>query len=242
MAVRHWTKEEVCLVLDLYCKLPYGRMTHTTPEIIKLARFLNRTPSAVSIRLCNFAALDPTIEQKGMSNVATLDKEVWKEFFHSEDLIEAVEEQAESIYDSKTEDSKNTDYSAEDSVKSVKVRRLQGFFRKSIIASYESRCCVTGIAVPSFLVASHISPWATDKENRLNPHNGLCLNVFHDKAFDKGFMTLDSDFRIVFSKELPRGDEYSFLLKYEGQKIKMPKKFLPSQDFLEAHRNSVFRG
>lgn len=242
--IRHWTREEVCLVLDLYCKLPYGKMNHTTPEIIKLANFLGRTPSAISMRLCNFASLDPTIEQKGMSNVAKLDKEIWNEFFHNEDMIDAVEKQAEEIYSTKTDtEIDNTkNYFADDTVATVKVRRLQRFFRKSIIASYDSKCCVTGIAHPAFLVASHIVPWTDDKQNRLNPHNGLCLNVMHDKAFDKGFMTLDTDFRIVFSNELPRTSEFDFLLKYEGKRISMPKKFFPSQSFLEYHRNKIFRG
>ena len=244
MAVKHWTKEEVCLVLNLYCKLPYGKMNHTTPEVIKLAKFLNRTPSAISMRLCNFAALDPTIEQKGMSNVAKLDKEVWKEFFNNEDAINDIEEKSAKIYDTEMNPQIDStpNFFVDDAVASVKVRRLQGFFRKTIIASYDSKCCITGISIPTFLVASHIIPWADDRENRLNPQNGLCLNIMHDKAFDKGFMTLDSDFRIVFSKELPRKAEYEFLLKYEGKKISMPHKFSPSQKFLDFHRNNIFRG
>ena len=38
----------------------------------------------------------------------------------------------------------------------VRVRRVQGFFRASVLASYEFRCAVTGLAVPELLNASHI--------------------------------------------------------------------------------------
>ena len=166
------------------------------------------------------------------------------EFFNNEDAINDIEEKSAKIYDTEmnAQIDSTPNFFVDDAVASVKVRRLQGFFRKTIIASYDSKCCITGISIPTFLVASHIIPWADDRENRLNPHNGLCLNIMHDKAFDKGFMTLDSDFRIVFSKELPRKAEYEFLLKYEGKKISMPQKFSPSQKFLDFHRNNIFRG
>jgi hypothetical protein len=39
-------------------------------------------------------------------------------------------------------------------------------------------------------VASHIVPWAEDRRNRLNPHNGLCLSAPHDRAFDQGLITI----------------------------------------------------
>ena len=70
----------------------------------------------------------------------------------------------------------------------VKVRVNQSFFRNTVLASYENKCCITGISIPDFLVASHIIPWSKDEKNRLNPENGLCLNSIHDKAFDKGFI------------------------------------------------------
>jgi len=39
------------------------------------------------------------------------------------------------------------------------------------------------------LIASHIVPWSKDKQNRLNPRNGLCLSALHDKAFDRGMIS-----------------------------------------------------
>ena len=65
-----------------------------------------------------------------------------------------------------------------------KERVDQRYFRRMILRTYKSTCCLTGIAVPDLLIASHIVPWADDPKNRLNPCNGLCLNALHDKAFD----------------------------------------------------------
>jgi putative restriction endonuclease len=84
----------------------------------------------------------------------------------------------------------------------IKARVYQNFFRSAILATYENRCCITGISIPEFLVASHIIPWSKDKKNRLNPHNGLCLNLLHDKAFDRGLITITEDYVIKLSPTL----------------------------------------
>ena len=69
----------------------------------------------------------------------------------------------------------------------IKARVNQSFFRSTILSSYNLKCCITGLSITDFLVASHIKPWSKDLENRTNPHNGLCLNSIHDKAFDRFF-------------------------------------------------------
>ena len=106
------------------------------------------------------------------------------------------------------------------------------------------KCWITGLSIPDFLVASHIKPWSKDKENRTNPHNGLCLNSIHDKAFDKGFITVTSDYKILVSNYF---DNYSnekavndFFKKYENHKIILPDRFLPSKEFLEYHQKNIF--
>ena len=58
------------------------------------------------------------------------------------------------------------------------------------------------LAVSELLNASHIVPWAVDSKNRLNPRNGLCLNSLHDRAFDRGLLTITTDYRVMVSKKL----------------------------------------
>ena len=37
---KRWTREELALVLNLYCKLPFGKMHTHNPEIIRLSEYL----------------------------------------------------------------------------------------------------------------------------------------------------------------------------------------------------------
>lgn len=122
----------------------------------------------------------------------------------------------------------------------VKVRVNQDIFRKMVLQNYGSKCCITGLSVPDILRASHISPWAEDEKNRLNPENGLCLSATYDAAFDSHLISFDEHYRLVVSKEIK--DHYtdaaakSYFLNREGQTMSLPTKFLPSQPLLEKHR------
>ncbi len=127
----------------------------------------------------------------------------------------------------------------------IKQRVNQNFFRSTILSSYNLKCCITGLSITDFLVASHIIPWAKDDKNRLNPHNGLCLNSIHDKAFDRGFITVTADYKIKISKYF---DDYNkenavadLFLKYKNQSIILPHKFSPSKEFLEYHHKNIFK-
>lgn len=130
-----------------------------------------------------------------------------------------------------------------DKLAAVKVRVNQDIFRKMVLANYGGKCCVTGLAVPDVLRASHISPWAEDEKNRLNPENGLCLSATYDAAFDRHLISFDEHYRLVVSKAIK--DHYtdaaakSYFLDREGQKMTLPAKFQPSQALLEKHRESL---
>lgn len=107
------------------------------------------------------------------------------------------------------------------------------------------KCCITGLSVPELLVASHIVPWAKDEKNRLNPHNGLCLNPIHDKAFDKGLITVTRDYKIKVSKSFEKKQIDNALtdliLKYDNAPLIVPDKFMPDQYFLSYHQKHIFR-
>ena len=123
----------------------------------------------------------------------------------------------------------------------VKVRVNQDIFRKMVLANYGGKCCVTGLSVPDVLRASHISPWAEDEKNRLNPENGLCLSATYDAAFDRHLISFDEHYRLIVSKAIK--DHYtdaaakSYFLDREGQAMFLPTKFLPAQSLLEKHRD-----
>lgn len=81
-------------------------------------------------------------------------------------------------------------------------RRVQGLFRATVLASYDLACAISVIDVPEFLVASHILPWARDEGRRLDPRNGIAHSALHDRAIDRGLITLDESLRVVVSGRL----------------------------------------
>jgi putative restriction endonuclease len=129
----------------------------------------------------------------------------------------------------------------------VKTRVNQAFFRSAVLAAYGCKCCVTGLSIPELLTASHIIPWRSDIKNRTNPRNGLCLNAIHDKAFDSGLITVGPDYRIRLSHALKRSSNLDdelhryLLLRYEGERIVLPNRFVPDGGFLEYHNRHVFQ-
>ena len=83
-----WTRDELILALNLYLKLPYGKMHARTPEVIYLANLVGRTPDSIAIRLVNFAAVDPFHQRRGVVGMRGGIKQVkpiWDEFINNKE-------------------------------------------------------------------------------------------------------------------------------------------------------------
>ena len=122
--------------------------------------------------------------------------------------------------------------------------RAQSFFRAVVLSTYGGACCITGLALSTLLVASHIVPWRYNKQNRANPRNGLLLSALHDKAFDAGLITLNTDLTVRLSPRLAvRENEFLAMSMeaYEGQPITRPTKFGPDPQLLAFHREHIFQ-
>lgn len=257
MATNRWTKEQLKLAFHLYCQLPFGRLHSRNPEIIQLAKLIGRTPGAVAMKLVNFASLDPAITstgRAGLGNAGSLDKEVWAEF-HADwerlalecSLLNAQlrkEKLADAVIELDIVEQEGLqDFTGETKRVVTEQRIKQHFFRRAVLSSYRGRCCISGLSDARLLMASHIVPWSNDKINRLNPSNGLCLSAIHDKAFDRGLITISDDHEVMLSEQLKRNDDAfvaQIFLPLEGRKIELPEKFIPSLAFLFRHRNEIF--
>lgn len=250
-----WTKDELILAINLYCKLPFGKMHSRNQDIKMLAEIIGRTPSSIALKLGNFASFDPSLKErgiKGASNASKLDKKIWDEFYNNWDAALLESEKLLAKVQGTTIESLNkvdiTDLQKEglDKERLLKTRVNQSIFRTMILATYNNTCCVTGINNTELLIAGHIIPWSKDQKNRLNPTNGLCLNALHDRAFDKGLITIESkDYTIKISsilksKDVSDGIRNNFL-KIEGMQINLPDKFLPSKEFLKTHNSNCFK-
>lgn len=253
MARRDWTRGELIVAFNLYCRIPFGRIHHGNPEVIKLAKLINRTPSAVSWKLVNFASLDPELQKRGIRGAghgSRADKTIWDEFSNDWDSL-AFESQmlVIKLEGKRLEDLVQLDKFPEGRTRAtiVKVRVNQGFFRSAVMAAYNCRCCITGLSVPELLIASHIIPWARNEKNRTNPRNGLLLSAVHDCAFDSGLITVTPDMRVMVCKGLhSRASSTdpilpSLLMDYHGASVTPPERFPPDPEFLSFHNREIFR-
>ena len=249
MGRRNWTRDELILAFNLYCKTSFGRIHNRNPEIIALAKALGRTPSSLSWKLANFARFDPALKKRnieGASHGGKLEAEVWDEFFQNwEKLSFESENLRKALLHEQVELDSREDFPdgrTRDAL--VRLRVNQGFFRSAILAAYGSKCCMTGLPVAELLCASHIVPWRVDVKNRTNPRNGLCLNAFHDRAFDRGLFTITRDYKVQLSpsvRKLKDAGAKSFLHPFEGLEIKLPDRFQPNVEFLKYHAENIYR-
>ena len=250
MPRRDWTREELIVAFNLYCKIPFGRIHIRNPLIIDLAKSIGRTPSAVSWKLANFARLDPALRKRniaGATHGAQAEVDIWNEFndnweklaFESERLLESMtgvrpEAEGETVNfpEGRTREA------------IVRTRINQGFFRAAVLAAYGAQCCITGLSLSQLLNASHIVPWSVDVKNRTNPRNGLCLNAIHDRAFDCGLITILPDLRVKVSPRVAKSGvdkaAEQFLCRFENAPISLPRRFTPDEDFLRYHNGRVF--
>lgn len=252
MASSNWSREETIIAFNVFCKVPFKNSSKSNSVIIKFANIIGRSPSALNMKIGNFGRLDPVLKNqgiKGLTNGAKLEEEIWNEFngnweklaYESERLIAKFQDKnIEEINSIMIDDLPL----GEEREAIIKSRVNQDFFRSTVLSSYNMKCCITGLSIPEFLIASHIKPWAKDKHNRTNPHNGLCLNSFHDKAFDRGYITVTPDYKVLLSKkidEFPKDKAVSdFFIKYKNLSILLPDRFLPSKEFLDFHYNNIF--
>lgn len=245
-----WTRNELIVAFNLYCRIPFGRIHKSNPMIIELANKIGRTPSAVAMKMVNFASLDPMHQLrnvKGLQHGSKQDEDIWKEFHEDWQGLASESQRAVQQLSKTLEQEEILDFS-EPSVteveRSVKVRLVQKFFRDTVLASYNYACTMCDLRVISMLNASHIIPWAVDRKRRADPRNGLGLCVFHDRAFDRGLISIDDKYRIIVSRKVKiRGVSALHkvgLLDVEGRQIKLPDRFIPDNDALSYHRENVF--
>jgi putative restriction endonuclease len=254
MATQLWTHEQIKLAFHLYCQLPYGRIHGRNPEIMALAKVIGRTADAVAMKMLNIASIDPAITSTGrvgLGNASALDRAVWDEFQADWERLavecQLLRQKLDSNFDPEPAPENDVlaleDFTGETRQVLTMQRIKQHFFRRAVLSSYRGRCCMSGLSDARLLIASHIVPWSQDKANRLNPSNGLCLSALHDRAFDKGLITLADDLTVILSHPVKQSDDAfvkAVLLPLSGQKIEPPERFSPLPAFIAWHRNSIF--
>jgi putative restriction endonuclease len=117
----------------------------------------------------------------------------------------------------------------------------QGGFRAAVLNAYHRRCAITGTKIWPALDAAHIRPVDQGGEHRLD--NGLLLRSDVHKMFDKGFLGVDAEHKLIVSPrlrtEFGNGEKFYAMA---GELIALPDRRVdhPSREFLEWHMDEVF--
>lgn len=243
-----WTREQLILAFELYCRIPFQRTKATDSRVKDLAAILHRTPASVARKLGNFGAFDPQLAARNISGLAhgsKLDKAIWDEFHADWNglIVRAHELRRESEPHGRADTSLTLPVGPSEKIVTAKQRLHQAFFRDAVISSYNNRCCVTGLPIVECLVAGHIVPWSVDERRRAAPTNGVCLSATFDRLFDCGLITIEEDLTLRVSgrvRKLKDQANADLVATRHGQRIIPPVRFYPDPVCLRWHRQNVF--
>lgn len=125
-----------------------------------------------------------------------------------------------------------------DQVAQIRVRLGQEAFSANVRQNYGHRCCFPDcqVAEDALLVGAHIARWSDAKHLRGETSNGLCLCLFHDKAFELGFFTLTPDFRVAVNIAKSGGSPWADrnIAPFEGREVSLGI-IKPAAESLQQH-------
>lgn len=242
---QNWTREQTIIALSVYCKIPFNRASNTNPEIVAAANIIGRSPVAVKMKVGNFGSFDPELKARGivgLTNSSKLDEEIWNEYSKDWERLAYDSEIIKAHFLNQGVESNDEMRIPVGEEREVIVRQRinQTFFRSAVLTSYNNRCGITGLASCELLEACHIVDWATDIENRLNPSNGICLNVLFHRAYDKNYIGITPDYQVLisdrlFEENVENAKVRSFFLQYHKKTMYLPDRFMPNKELLAMH-------
>jgi putative restriction endonuclease len=122
----------------------------------------------------------------------------------------------------------------------------KGVFKKVVPRLYNYACCISGMKIDSLLDISmvdacHIKPFSVSFDDTV--HNGISLCPNLHRAFDRGIIAFDKDYRVIISKTFVEHPSAYSIKQFEGKEIMLPNDslFYPHQSNLEWHRQNIFR-
>lgn len=243
-----WTRDELILAFELYCRIPFQRTKATDSRVKELAALLHRTPASVARKLGNFGAFDAHLAARnisGLTHGSKLDKAIWDEFHADWNglIVRAHDLRCEREPLRRDPELIVAPTGPSEKIVTVKQRLHQAFFRDAVISSYNTRCCVTGLPLVECLVAGHIVPWSVDEQRRADPTNGVCMSATFDRLFDCGLITIEDDLTLRVSNRVRGLRDQSaadLIAVRHSQKIIPPARFYPDPACLRWHQENVF--
>ena len=181
-------------------------------------------------------------DQKGILKTSTLERELEgasDQYRRALMLVSDINEYIDKVND--VIEGKASDYCPPDGPTELPVeskRRIShSSLRRRVLKNYSKRCALCEVQEVDLLVCSHITPWSIDEKNRLNPMNAICLCVWHDKLFDKGYFSLGEGYRLIVSTQTPIYIEQGL----RNLIFQLPLTEPPDDGFLQYHEEEILK-
>lgn len=129
----------------------------------------------------------------------------------------------------------------------VEVYNRGTVFRREVVKIYNETCCISSLRVSATFTitmvdACHVVPFANNFDNSLTNGIALCPNLH--RAFDRGLIAVDDNYRVILSKAFTEneGSPFSFR-RIEGQQLSLPRdeRFHPSLEGFAWHRKNTYK-
>lgn len=119
-------------------------------------------------------------------------------------------------------------------------------FKREIPKIYNNTCCISGMRIDattsiSMIDACHIVPFSESYDDTITNGIALCPNLH--RAFDRGLIAIDEDYKVVVSKVFKEDETSYSIKKFEGKKIRLPNRrsYYPLNDNFDWHMENVFK-
>lgn len=120
-----------------------------------------------------------------------------------------------------------------------------GVFQREVPKIYNYQCAVSGMRIESttsaqMVDACHIEPFSLNGDNTIRNGISLCPNIH--RAFDRGLLTINDDYRVQISREFTESDSPFSLRQFEGKQIQLPELAIhyPSLENMRYHQTEIF--
>jgi putative restriction endonuclease len=121
-----------------------------------------------------------------------------------------------------------------------------GLFKREIPKVYNFTCAVTGMRLITnrevqMIDACHIIPFSHSHDDTVSNGISLCPNLH--RAFDRGLITIDDDYRLVVSNSFSESTSDYSIKSYHGKEILLPqeRRYYPALSNIDWHRNNIFK-
>ena len=118
-------------------------------------------------------------------------------------------------------------------------------FSTGIKRAYDNTCAISGLRIlngggRAEAQAAHIRPVHANGPDSLR--NGVALSSTFHWMFDRGLVSIDDDFSLLFKRNAVPGNVLSLVNRDRLLRVPEQEIYRPHRRFLEYHREHVFKG